>query len=657
MRHLSTIRLCTIAGFLLGLLLLSAAPSFGEVRRLPSVLVLNSYDVGYDWSDRETDGVRATFEASFSGEDFFIEHLDTKKFPEKAHFSRQAELIAEKYRRIPLDVVIAMDNAALEFALRYRRAVFPRSSIVFCGINDFTPAMIAGEQNITGVAEFHDSVGTIAMALGLHPGTKEVVVIHDHTDTGLAMRHEVAAHAKRFAPATLRFFEAMPMEALLEKLRHLPPDRLVVMLSYSVDQTGKTFTQAEAARLVSEASPVPVYGVHAEQLGHGVVGGLMMGGDAQGKAAARLAVRILRGESAGTIPVTVSAMSRPMFDYRLLKRFDIAPSFLPAGATLINRPVPFYETHKGIFWGGLSAIAVLTTFVIALSNAISRRRQSEEEIRRLNAELEERVRRRTAQLEEANTALQQEIAQREQAQKEIISLNADLFRQKGALETVNKELESFSYSVSHDLQAPLRNIAGFSSLIMEDYGERLDAEGKDYLKRIVAGCKRMAGLIDDLLVLARVTRLVLRKETVDLSALSRLIIEELKAGEPSRYVQTTVTDRMVVHGDPTLMGAVMENLLGNAWKYTRNTEDARIEVGCSSRDGETVYFVRDNGAGFDMRYGDKLFGAFQRLHSPSEYEGSGIGLATVQRIIHRHGGTVWADAEVGKGATFYFSLK
>lgn len=649
-------RIWWATALVLALLLVGAQSATARLTSILPVLVLDSYEVGYDWSDQEIAGVREIFNEAFPGNTVYLEHLDTKKFPRKRHFPLQAKLLAEKYRQIPLAVVIAMDNAALEFALRYRSEIFPRSSIVFCGINDYTPALIAGQANITGVAQAHDSADTIALALKLHPGTKRVVVIHDYTDTGLAMRHEVALQEKRFSPVIISDNDDLPIEELQGTLKHLPRDSIVVMLSYTVDKTGRTFTQAEAARLISGATDVPVYGVHAAQLGHGVVGGLMMGGEAQGSAAARMAVRILQGESASAIPVNSSPMSQPMFDYRLLRRFDISAASLPLGATIINRPPPFYELHKGIFWGGIVALIILATFVVALSWAIFRRKQVEGEIRRLNTELEERVQRRTTQLEVANAALQQEISCRQQAQEEISGLNADLLRQKTALETINKELESFSYSVSHDLRAPLRHIASFSTILLQDYGDRLDAEGRNLIERTVAGCKRMARLIDELLALARISRAAPRFERVDLSAMADQILNEFREEDADRRVQFTVASGMTLWCDPTLMQVVMENLLGNAWKYTKYTAHAQITVGSRRDGGKTVYFVSDNGAGFDMRYADKLFGAFQRLHSAAEYDGTGVGLATVQRIIHRHGGSIWAESELGKGATFYFSL-
>jgi light-regulated signal transduction histidine kinase (bacteriophytochrome) len=220
----------------------------------------------------------------------------------------------------------------------------------------------------------------------------------------------------------------------------------------------------------------------------------------------------------------------------------------------------------------------------------------------------------------------------------------------------NQELEAFSYSVSHDLRAPLRTIDGFSLALEEDFGEKLDAQGKDYISRVRNGVQRMGTLIDSLLQLSRVTRSDAQRERVDLSYLATLVFREVQAGDPEREVNWIAQPGMMAEADPRLMRIAFENLIGNAWKFTARTPDATVTFGSSPQDGKTVYFLRDNGAGFDMQYVDRLFTAFQRLHGERDFKGSGIGLATVSRIIRRHHGSIWAEAEPGKGATFFFTL-
>jgi light-regulated signal transduction histidine kinase (bacteriophytochrome) len=228
------------------------------------------------------------------------------------------------------------------------------------------------------------------------------------------------------------------------------------------------------------------------------------------------------------------------------------------------------------------------------------------------------------------------------------------------LEVTNRELEAFSYSVSHDLRAPLRSIDGFSQILLEDYADELDEEGKDYLGRVRAASQRMGRLIDDLLGLSRVTRGTMRRERVSLSALAEEVARELEEANPERRIQFSAQGGLEVWGDPRLLRVALENVIGNAWKFTEKQPEARVEFGHSEKLSDTsrvpVYYVRDNGAGFDMAYAGKLFGAFQRLHDANDFEGTGIGLATVQRVVRRHGGHIWAEGEVGRGATFYFTI-
>jgi len=240
--------------------------------------------------------------------------------------------------------------------------------------------------------------------------------------------------------------------------------------------------------------------------------------------------------------------------------------------------------------------------------------------------------------------------------EDLAQVNAALQQRERELEVKNEELEAFSYSVSHDLRAPLRSIDGFSQALLEDYAEKLDAQGKDYLHRVRAASQRMAQLIDDLLQLSRLSRGEIHREEVDLSGMARAIVAELQKTQPDRRVEYRIAQGVVAQGDARLLRVVLDNLLSNAWKFTSKNPQATIEFGVTQNDGMSAYFVRDDGAGFDMAYGAKLFGPFQRLHGPTEFPGTGIGLATVQRIVHRHGGRVWAAGAVGQGATFSFTL-
>lgn len=265
-------------------------------------------------------------------------------------------------------------------------------------------------------------------------------------------------------------------------------------------------------------------------------------------------------------------------------------------------------------------VSFLQSVANVIAGAIERSRK-EEEIRTLNQDLERRVNERTQQLQAAN-----------------------------------KELEAFSYSVSHDLRAPLRALDGFSLALLQDAGDKLGDEGKNYCERIRAAAGRMNVLIEDLLRLSRVNLAEIRRESVDLAALARHIVARLREAEPARMAEVVIDEPIAAEGDARLLTVVLENLIGNAWKFTSKTPNAKIHIGAKETERKLVCFVRDNGAGFDMAYAQRLFGPFQRLHSASEFPGTGIGLATVQRIVHRHGGKVWAESGIGNGSTFYFTL-
>jgi signal transduction histidine kinase len=271
----------------------------------------------------------------------------------------------------------------------------------------------------------------------------------------------------------------------------------------------------------------------------------------------------------------------------------------------------------------------------AFNQMLGRIAEQKDELQRYAADLEQRVEERTHELQERNESLRRNAAE---------------------LLAANTELDAFAYSVSHDLRAPLRSIDGFSQILLEDYAGKLDEAGCESLQRVRAASQRMGTLIDDLLKLARVTRAEIRTEVVDLSGMARDIAADLQRATPERQVEFAIAPGLTARGDARLLRVALDNLLRNSWKYTAKQPAPRVEFRSADANGGQAFMVRDNGAGFDMKYADKLFGVFQRLHSAADFEGTGIGLATVRRIINRHGGRIWAEGAVDQGATFYFTL-
>ena len=354
----------------------------------PQVLILNSYHQGYAWSDEELAGVLDRLHQGYPGIEPSIEYLDAKRFPGPDQVERLRAYLAAKYRGRKIDLVIALDNCALDMARRYRQEIFPGVPLVFCGINGFTPALLKGQEKMTGLAEVEDAAGTLEAALRLQPRAKDVLVIHDYTATGRAVRQEIEALVPVFAGRVkISFTPPETFQEVLDQLKALPPGSLGIITGFATDSRGESLGMEESTSLLASAG-VPLYAMHKVRLGHGIVGGILLGGREHGRKAGEMAQKILAGEDPSRLPVVTQSTASPMFDYLQLTRFKLPLAALPAGSIIINQPVSFYARYKSLTLAVswiiaflILTVAILTMTIIRLLRTQARLRESEEKYR------------------------------------------------------------------------------------------------------------------------------------------------------------------------------------------------------------------------------------------------------------------------------------
>jgi PAS domain S-box-containing protein len=349
----------------------------GQVTILQEILILNSYHPGYAWSDDEQTGIIDVFQAKDKNWVPVIEYLDLRRLPDGRHLTELKRLFRLKYQNKKFSVVIAMDNPALEFAVGNQAELFGNAPIVFCGINNYTPSLLKGRSEVTGILEAIDIAGTIEVMLRLHPAAREIFSPQDYTTTGLAVHKELEALVPRFgAKVRFHFYDPLTIEELLKELERLPENGLVLAVGFVTDKSGHTFNTSEIAKLYYEHSPVPIYSTYEQQLGFGIVGGKLLSARIHGANAGRIALRVLAGEKASAIPVVLESDSRLMFDYEVMSRFGIPLSALPEGSIVINKTVSFYAAHRVVIQTALGIIGILTIIIYLLTINIIQRRRS-----------------------------------------------------------------------------------------------------------------------------------------------------------------------------------------------------------------------------------------------------------------------------------------
>ena len=607
---------------------LSVSASFAQngapVQKGERVLLIYSYHPTFVTTSRILQGIESVLEPYQV--DLDIEFMDSKRHSDQIFEEKFLEILSYKFSRsAPYDVILVSDDHALEFVLKHQDALFKNIPIVFLAVNGLDLAISMDKQPyVTGVFEDTSIDQTLMLAKKLNPRLKQVYAVADGTVSGIG---DIAKLENAIPSISNLEFKVLSLgilswDELVDKLKNVPEDSIVLRLASFRDKDGVFLSHTEMIKLFTENSPVPVYGLRDHDVTAGALGGNVVSFFEQGRQAGLMVVRILQGAPVNTIPVLKKSPNKTMFNYETMKKFGIEESQLPDNSIIIGRPAKLLDKYREYIWLTLAIIFTLTVFVVFLLVEIKAKKRVEDKLKQHQDHLEETVEKRTKELTNAN-----------------------------------KELESFSYSVSHDLRAPLRGIDGFSQILLDEYSKVLDENGKSLLYRIRDAAQHMSDLIDDILELSRVSRKSLSKQRFNLSELTSDIAAKYKLLEPGRKVDVSVEENLNVVADKHLLEIAINNLFDNAWKYTGKMENANISFGSAS-EGENgrLFYVRDNGTGFDMKYADKLFGAFQRLHAKNEYPGTGVGLASVHRVINRHGGKVWAESELGKGATFYFTL-
>ncbi len=606
--------------FLLSFVVL-VTPTYAEEDK--QVLILIGPQYGLPIAEAITPAMVSRLqEGGISLDDIYVEYLDVHRNDDEQHFANLLDLLQHKLRNSNIEIIIAVNQGAVDFIAREGKDLFPQAPMLI-PILEKEPVWAGTPRPLITLVSRQDAEGTLRYALDLFPATKRVVLITGKDDHRAPFLEPIrAALAALPTELIVEDTAALTHQEMLQHIASLPANTIAFYGSYFEDVTGKSFIPAEVAAEVADAADVPVFAFRDMHIMQGLVGGSVMLTSELGVQAAEISLDYLSGNVEFSDQTTSFGVANiPLFNWQQVKHFGADPDKLPANTVFFDKPLTLWEKYKEVIIVTailLVSLAILSIILFLRNRQLNLARKS---LHLYSEQLNELVLARTAELERTN-----------------------------------KELEAFTYSVSHDLRAPLRSLHSFSETLMSRYSNQMDKQGRHYLARIQNAAQRMGNLINDLLNLSQIIRTDLEYQHVDISRLAAEIMTELQEKEPQRRVEIEIAAELTARGDVNLLWVVMENLLGNAWKFSSRQPQARIEVGLTKEDGEAAYFVRDNGTGFDMAYAHNLFGPFQRLHGMEEFPGTGIGLATVQRIINRHGGQIWAEGEVGKGATFYFAL-
>ena len=581
------------------------------------------------WDNKEFPG-NARFEESFKAQlqldrrqdvEYFPEYFELSRFPEEKHIVSFRDYLKAKYAERPVDVVVASADAPLKFLLQYRNELFTNSPIVFVATDPPKADVLASGAGATGIHYKNAYRETVDLALRLHPKTQRVFVVSGSQQQDRRYEKVVQQELAGFKKVEITYLTDLPLTTLIATTKNLPPDSVIIYVwQQSLNEQGKLLDSYEVLKRIAPGASAPIYGFGTVLLGSGIVGGYLHGPEMNGGKAAELVERILTGTPVQQIPVEQS-QKVPMFDWRGLRQWGVPESSLPPASVVRFKESTFWELYQRQIIGVIALLILQSALIAVLLVERRRRRRAKEALDRLNAELEERIVARTA-----------------------------------ALHAKSHELESFAYSVAHDLKAPLRGIDGYSRLLLEEYARSLDDEGRFFLQTIQTATDEMNQLIDDILAYSRLESRELKSDRIELGPMINSLVEE-KRRETERPIDFVVdVNGAILLADASGLAQSIRNYLDNAIKFTGKVSEPCIEVGSKENAGGCLLWVRDNGIGFDMKHHDRIFDIFQRLNASDEYPGTGIGLAIVRKAMERMGGRAWAKSEPGHGATFYLEI-
>ena len=588
------------------------------------VLVLYWYDKNYPGHVRWDQGFKPALEQGEEGSiEYYPEYLEANRFPGENQSQILHDYLIEKYAGHPVDVVVAQSDVSLNFLARHRDDLFPNVPVVFYSATRPTPETLALWQDITGVVVFGGFQKTIETALAIHPQTQQLFVISGSLEHDRRFETLARAQLKDFEHRIkINYLTDVAPGELRATTAHLPQDSLVLYVwQQAYDEGGKVVETGDILSSIAQNSRVPIYAMSEPLVGRGIVGGYVYTPETSAARVAEVVRLIAHGQRARDIPIE-NVHTIPMFDWRELQRWHISEAKLPPGSIIQFKQLTLWQQYKSQIIGVIGVLLLQTSLIAVLLIERRRRRRAKEALDRLNAELETRIAARTA-----------------------------------ALNAKTRELESFAYSVAHDLKAPLRGIDGYSRLLLDDYSEKLDYNGRSFLQTIQSSTDNMNQLIDDLLAYSRLERREMKPNWIELAPIVNAVVEEKRRVPTEPPIEFVVdVNGATILADASGLQQSLRNYIDNAIKFTSTAKEPRIEIG--SKDGERscVLWVRDNGIGFDMQHHDRIFDIFQRLNVADEYPGTGIGLAIVRKAMERMGGRAWAESTPGNGATFYLEI-